>query len=93
MIIALDYDDTWTRDPDAWYAAMMAMKQAGHTIYGVTMRYPREASGMSMRYGAVCEKIFFTSREAKWYYMQNQGIHVDVWIDDSPHFILRSAQP
>jgi hypothetical protein len=92
MIIALDYDDTWTRDPDAWYQAAMIMKQAGHTIYGVTLRYPREASGMDMRYDKVCKEIIFTSREAKWYYTRNRGILIDVWIDDSPHFILRGAQ-
>ena len=92
MLIALDYDDTWTRDPDAWYAAMKIMKAAGHTIYGVTMRYPREATGMDMRYVDVCDKLLFTSREAKWYYTRNKGILIDVWIDDSPHWILRSAQ-
>ena len=91
MIIAFDYDDTFTRDPDAWTAALSAMKQAGHQIIGVTMRYPEEARGMSMRYVALCDKLFFTSRKAKWYFLQERGIKVDVWIDDSPHWIMRDA--
>ena len=65
MIIGLDYDDTWTRDPDGWFTAMMALKMRGHTIYGITMRYPREASGMDSRYDQVCEQILFTGRRQK----------------------------
>lgn len=93
MNIALDYDETFTRDPDAWYAAMFAMRQAGHTVYGVTMRYPREGLDIDRRYKELCSGgVHFTAREAKMRYMEDRGISIDVWIDDSPHFILRSAR-
>ncbi len=91
MIIALDNDHTFTNDPDAWFEAMRAMKNAGHTVIGVTMRYPAEASGMDKRYDDICERIYFTSRAAKQSAMAVQGVHVDVWIDDSPHWILNNA--
>lgn len=91
MNISLDYDDTFTKDPEAWYAAMMLLKQAGHTIYGVTMRYPAEASGMDKRYDEVCEAIFFTSRAAKQSFVAVKGIHIDVWIDDNPKWIFTNA--
>ncbi len=91
MIIALDYDDTFTKDPAAWCAAMRAMQLCGHTIIGVTMRYPAEASGMDSRYDDICERIYFTSRAAKQSAMAVHGVHVDVWIDDNPKWILNNA--
>lgn len=91
MIIGLDYDDTWTRDPDGWFTAMMALKMRGHTIYGITMRYPREASGMDSRYDQVCEQILFTGRRAKRSFAEGRGILVDVWIDDNPVWVDNSA--
>jgi hypothetical protein len=92
MIISLDYDDTFTKDPDAWLEVANTLRAAGHTIYGITMRYPEETVGMSKKYLDACDKIFFTSRKAKWQYLTERGLDVDVWIDDSPHYILRSAQ-
>lgn len=87
MIIGLDYDDTWTRDPDGWFDAMMALKMRGHTIYGITMRYPREAGGMDSRYDQICTQILFTGRKAKKKFAGDAGIVVDVWIDDNPIWV------
>ena len=39
MLIALDYDDTFTRDPEGWLNFAKLMKSRGHEIIGVTMRY------------------------------------------------------
>ena len=91
MIIALDYDYTFTKDPEAWFAAMHYMALVGHTIIGVTLRYPSEASDMDKRYDDLCDHIYFTSRVAKQSAMAVHGIHVDVWIDDSPKWILNNA--
>ena len=93
MNIALDYDETWTRDPDLWHAFVTAAKAKGHTVYGVTMRYPREGTDMDARYKSGCNGgIFFTSRQAKLYYMEKQDVIIHVWIDDSPNFILMGAR-
>lgn len=37
-----------------------------------------------------CE-IYYTSRIGKKKYMDEKGICIDVWIDDSPVFILEDA--
>lgn len=91
MIIGLDYDETFTRDPAAWCNAMRALKNAGHTIVGVTMRYPAEASGMDSRYDNLCEEILFTGRKAKRQFAYNKGWFVDVWIDDNPIWVEQDA--
>jgi len=92
MIIALDYDLTFTEDPAGWLTCATHMRLRGHKIYGVTMRYPEEASGMSAMFNAACDEILFTGRKAKQPFMAERGIHVNVWIDDSPHWILGDAR-
>lgn len=85
MIIALDYDDTFTRDPGGWREVAHFLQRRGHTVYGVTMRYERE--GVCMDYRTACEKIFYTGRQQKRKFMQDLGIFVSVWIDDMPEAI------
>lgn len=92
MIISLDYDDTFTKDPVAWSLVAKVLKQQGHTIYGITMRRPDETHGMDRRYLDACDKILFTSRKAKYFFCWESGIHIDVWIDDSPHWIMRDSK-
>lgn len=92
MIIALDYDHTFTEDPAAWCAAMHALRLCGHEIVGVTMRYDHETHGMDPRYADACDRIFFTGRKAKQPFMAERGIIVNVWIDDNPHWILGDAR-
>ncbi len=45
MRISLDFDDTYSRDPDLWDSFIESCKQRNHEVYGITMRYPREGFG------------------------------------------------
>lgn len=92
MIVSLDYDETWTKDPVAWSLVAKALREQGHTVYGITMRYPEEGRSMDQKYLDVCDEVFFTSRQAKFFYCWERGIHIDVWIDDSPHWIMRNSK-
>lgn len=42
MIISLDYDNTYTRDPKFWLEFVKRSIDCGHTVICVTMRYERE---------------------------------------------------
>lgn len=84
MIIALDYDGTYTADPALWDAFILAAKASGHTVLCVTMRHPSEAIEMP------CE-VVYTSRKAKVPFTARAGIRVNVWIDDSPHWLLENS--
>lgn len=88
MIISLDYDNTYTRDPEGWFKALSVLKQQGHTIIGVTMRFDRETSDMLTSYGELCDKIYFTGRHQKRRWLNHRNVFPDVWIDDSPEFIV-----
>lgn len=87
MLIALDYDDTFTRDPVAWKHAMTQLILAGHTVIGATMRYEREGFDLNESYRNICKTIYFTDRNPKRAFLADLGVFPDVWIDDTPEFI------
>jgi len=92
LIISLDYDDTYTRNPEMWDRVIRELKDSGCTVYCVTLRYP-DFEGEAVRaalHGKV-DKIFCTGRQAKRDFMYSHGIHVHVWIDDNPNFIIMDA--
>jgi butyrate kinase len=93
MILSLDYDGTYTLNPAAWDKAISALRASGATVYLVTMRYdvPHEADEVRQALTGKVDDMFFTGRLAKRNFMYGQGIHIQVWIDDQPDFILNSA--
>lgn len=92
MIIGLDYDGTITADPDAFYHIAWALKNAGHRVFIVTMRYPSEAIVLPMSWSGCIEDIVYTSREAKLpTFKTRYGFTPHVWIDDNPRAVNESA--
>jgi len=92
MNISLDFDETYTRDPILWLQFIKAATDRGHKVYCVTMRTPEEGAEVIHELSRFVEKIIFTSRKAKkdfCYYEHN--INIDVWIDDMPLFVVKSA--
>ena len=93
MVIGLDYDETYTRDPRFWDMVISAAKHREHTVYCVTMRSAAECDEVERDLGDKVDGIFGTNRMAKEKYMFQQGYLVDVWIDDTPYFITNHAYP
>lgn len=91
MIIALDFDQTYTVDPQAWNEFIELMQRHGHTVYCVTMRDRVEGEDVHYALGKRVDGIFCTNRQAKRQYMLDAGINIDVWIDDQPGWILQDA--
>ncbi len=94
MNISIDYDSTYTRDPEAWDLFISNFVQRGHNVYCVTMRYdnPIEADPVRLALADKVTAIYFTGRAAKQNFMNRLGIPIHVWIDDSPNFILNDAR-
>lgn len=80
MLIALDYDKTYTVDPALWDGFIESAQQRGHAVKIVTMRRPDEPI-----MGAPVE-VVYTSRKAK-----SAVVSADVWVDDSPHYVYQDA--
>jgi len=84
MRLALDYDQTYTVDPEFWDAFMANAQVRGHEIICVTMRGPQAKVPMNC-------PIVYTSGEAKVPFCEQHGIKVDVWIDDQPYRLVEGA--
>jgi len=73
MLIALDYDGTYTEDPELWDRFIDDAKRNGHDVKILTMRYPHEAI---ILHGV---DIIYTGRKAKYKF-----IPADIYIDNEP---------
>ncbi len=89
MLIALDYDDTYTLDCEFWNKFILNAKEKDYKVICVTMRYDNMIEGPDVinSIGKLC-KVIFTGRHAKKEFVNYMKIFPDVWIDDSPQWIL-----
>jgi acid phosphatase class B len=90
MIIALDYDQTFTLDPDFWREVIHKAKEKGHDIRVVTSRWPEKEPGVCKIISQMFTDIpiHFTCKKPKRQFMKKLGLKVDVWIDDRPESII-----
>lgn len=92
MLLALDYDETYTRDPIFWDGVIALAIQRGHSVICATMRHEHEGREVERDLAAKVEKIVYTGRKAKHKAVYAAGFMPSVWIDDSPHFIHMDAK-
>jgi hypothetical protein len=89
MNISLDYDSTYTADPALWSGFISLVKERGHGIYCVTARYEHERENMDPGLGI---PIIFCNQQAKRQVVEEQGIHIHIWIDDNPKNIFQALK-
>lgn len=82
MIIALDYDQTITKDPKFWANFVQLARQHRHQVVVVTAR-----PGTQPVEQHIGVPVYYTSHALKAPFMKKQGVRVDVWIDDHPDSI------
>lgn len=95
MNIALDYDNTYTRDPQAWDVFIMMFRSRGHKVFLVTCRDAdnyKKVKEVIVALNNKTDGIFFTSDKAKDLFMIQKDILIDVWIDDTPLHILEDVK-
>ncbi len=98
MNIGLDWDGTCTEDAELYFMFVNLARSRGHKVWIVTMRYPSEISNpknpeksIPQYFIDAVDGIIFTSREAKRPAVEKAGIKIDVWIDDNPIAVEKSA--
>jgi len=90
MIFGLDYDDTFTADPDLWHAFATLAAKRGHRVIGVTARN-RDQIIEDQKLLAACESVVYCAGHAKYdTVLTLLDLAVDVWIDDKPHYVSQS---
>lgn len=90
MVLALDYDDTFTRDPVTWLSVIRVLRAAGHQVLVVTLRSTKRIDAEPVITALLdhTDAIYFTSGRGKAQHMFALGLNVHVWIDDNPSTIL-----
>lgn len=92
MFLILDYDDTFTRDPEFWLGFIDSVLERGHAIICCTLRTEEEAKRIDKKLLRRLT-VVATGRQAKHKFLSAAGydmLHA-VWIDDMPHFIHLDA--
>lgn len=89
-IFVLDYDQTFTVDPDMWVEVSEIIKKRGFKVIGATARNKYEQI-TDQRYFDVCDSVIYCSGNAKQKVLQNFHFPEQiVWIDDAPTYIVHS---
>lgn len=90
LSIALDYDDTYSADPEFWENFLQLAENCGHNVFIVTYRderYDFDRTLSLLKNNGT--KVYFTRGVAKqWWMEQFSDETVNIWIDDKPEAIL-----
>lgn len=91
LVIAIDYDDTYTADPGLWSRFIGMSRERGHSVVCVTARtmLPDFTSEPPLP-GYV--PIVLAGGTLKRAAARDAGYKVDIWIDDRPEMIGGAAQ-
>jgi hypothetical protein len=82
LVIALDYDDTYTEDPEFWEQFIESAGKRGHIVVCVTFR----PYSMPVQIKSPIE-VFYTGGVPKAQFMRDTGLEPSIWIDDWPELI------
>ena len=95
LAIAIDYDDTFTANPEMWLNVMQVMHSFGCNIFIVTYRHDNQQESQDLeflKHYDFVTGIVFTSRKGKKEFCTKLNIHIDIWIDDNPITITHSMK-
>jgi hypothetical protein len=87
LILSIDYDDTYTRDPLGWELALRLLMQRGHKVWCVSARHQNHMVEAQESIGLLigADHCVGTNGVAKRDYLfKVHGVYADVWIDDMP---------
>lgn len=88
MKLALDFDNTFTRDPELWKEFIGLCNKRGHEIMIVTMRAGRgdAKAQVEAAIGDLCP-VIYCHHTFKRKVTSQKGVNIDIWIDDLPEGI------
>lgn len=83
MIISIDIDGTWSKDPSAWLAFATMFESLGHQVIITTNRRCWSEDMERLRINPLMP-VIYADRQLKRRAAEEAGFLVDVWIDDMP---------
>lgn len=96
MNLAIDFDETYTRDPELWDLLLSRAMARGHRVLCVSARHERQMAEVRDTIGRLIgpDACFWTGGVPKRRHMAEAAdTHVDVWIDDAPESIVAVPDP
>lgn len=93
MKIAIDYDKTYTADPELWNNFITMCLNMGHTPFICTYRddrYDKTDDLIFLEQDDV-EVVYTRGVAKKWWCEQFGPGNVDIWIDDKPERIFQNS--
>ncbi len=93
MLVALDYDNTYTADPKCFQEVIRCFQSCGHKVIIATMRdkeldYHPDFDTLRDNYDV---ETVFCDGNSKRKVTQLNGYVVDIWIDDWPEGIATDS--
>lgn len=85
MVLGLDYDDTYTCDPEFWNMVVSLAKSRGHKVHVVSCRFETMENRREMDVPGCL--TYLTGMSPKRWFMEQQGIQITNWIDDVPESV------
>lgn len=93
MLIALDYDNTWTKAPELWAQLVRDFRAQGHRFICVTSRPETYANKQELSTSIGQHMaVIYCNHTAKAKVAKQRGYKPDIWIDDRPETIPTSAR-
>lgn len=86
MLIALDYDKTYTADSVFWNMFIALAEKYHHKVICITMRHNSKEEKINWNI-----ETHYTGRMAKKKWAEENRIFVDIWIDDKPAWLFENA--
>jgi hypothetical protein len=89
--IAIDFDDTYTLNPELWNDLIEVFRASNFHVYCVTARPEEHMQPVYDTIGNVIgqQNCIGTGLRAKREYMRkHHNIHIHIWIDDTPEAIV-----
>lgn len=92
--INVDYDNTFTSDPEFWTTFIHAAQLRGYKIFCISQRTKNHTNYIELKEALPAGvAIFLTGHNPKKEWAEKRGLTVDIWIDDNPLAIFESDCP
>jgi FMN phosphatase YigB (HAD superfamily) len=86
VIVAIDYDATWSADPELWEAFSQYARRRGHIVALITNRpdNPTNRSEISLAVSGHVDHMILAGPMPKREAAAQFGLRPNIWIDDNP---------
>jgi len=92
MLIALDFDGTYTADPVVWDLIIKSLQERGHAVHIVTLRDQNlDRLKDHDRFWNMGVRVVYCDGRSKLDVAKEMGLEYDIWIEDDPRCVQHGS--